>query len=86
MLSSCLQVSCGDRDCDGRPCKPNPTTLHPYDFICPEENGYFADPANCMKYYHCSGWVPQRNSCPTGERDMRARLVDQWLRVGKYIC
>merc|ERR1712165_678761 len=42
-------VTCGDRDCDGRDCHDN----HIVDFDCPSASGYFPDPKNCMKYYHC---------------------------------
>lgn len=56
-------VYCGDRDCDGLPCKEPPTTNHPWAFICPED-GYFADPLNCIKYYVCSGGIAEPVTCP----------------------
>jgi len=53
-------VDCGKRDCDGRPCKdPEP----PFEFTCPEPNGLFPDPKNCMKYYNCYEKVPEHLSC-----------------------
>lgn len=52
-------VTCGERDCDGRDCHDN----HHEDFDCPEENGYFADPENCIKYYHCYHNDAERLTC-----------------------
>jgi len=33
------------------------------DFTCPEENGFFGDPKNCMKYYECIRGVPNHHTC-----------------------
>ena len=54
------QVDCGNRDCDGRDCKD---PVDPSDFKCPQESGYFSDPKNCMKYYHCYENIPERMNC-----------------------
>ena len=64
-------------DCGSRPiCDKNDenciepddkTTPTPPDFECPEPSGYFADPTNCIKYYHCyEGLVEERFTCPKG--------------------
>merc|ERR1719264_866935 len=35
------------------------------DFDCPSPSGYFADPKNCIKYYHCfEGNVEEHITCP----------------------
>ncbi|TRY73017.1 hypothetical protein TCAL_13049 [Tigriopus californicus] len=66
-------VICGDRDCDGLPCKEPPVTEHPSDFTCPLLDGYFPDPLNCIKYYHCMGGFPNHITCPvssiTGQQE-----------------
>jgi len=69
-------VSCGDRDCDGRPCKPNPP---PINFTCPADNGLFPDDHNCIKYYQCYEGVPEEKICQV--KDNKQLLYDpdhQW--------
>lgn len=39
------------------------TTIDPDAFKCPEENGWYADPDNCIKYYRCEGFVAITNTC-----------------------
>ena len=66
------KVECGDRpvcdkndeNCDeGTTSKPDPTGTP--DFVCPEHSGYFADPKNCIKYYHCYNDVVEEHiTCP----------------------
>ena len=64
-------------DCGDRPiCDENdencdevttaiPTPTAGPDFECPEPSGYFADPKNCIKYYHCFDGVPEEHvTCP----------------------
>ena len=60
-------MNCGDRDCDNRPCATPAPTEHPYVFICPAPNGYFADPDNCRKFYICQDNFPVSNLCDTSE-------------------
>ena len=71
------KVDCGDRPiCDENDenCEePAPTgsTITPPtgnpDFDCPSPSGYFADPKNCIKYYHCfEGNVEEHITCPNG--------------------
>jgi len=65
------KVDCGDRPiCDENDENCNtqttiiPTTTKP-DFDCPEISGYYADPKNCIKYYHCyEGAVQEHITCP----------------------
>jgi len=43
----------------------DPTAPTKAPFVCPEPSGYFADPKNCIKYYHCfNGVVEQHETCP----------------------
>ena len=63
------KVTCGDRDCDGRPCQDEQTTPEPGDFTCPSKSGYFADPANCVNFYICDEWRPQSMNCPVGKKN-----------------
>merc|ERR1712110_1264304 len=66
------KVECGDRpvcdkndeNCDeGTTSKPDPTGTP--DFVCPEHSGYFADPKNCIKYYHYYNDVVEEHiTCP----------------------
>ena len=78
-----VQCDHADRvDCEDRPiCDENdenciepastvstvtPPTGKP-DFDCPSPSGYFADPKNCIKYYHCfEGNVEEHITCPNG--------------------
>ena len=55
------QVCCGERDCDGKNCKPD-SECQPIDFDCPHD-GDFEDPALCSTYYKCSGGVATRMCC-----------------------
>ena len=79
-----VQCDYPDRvDCEDRPiCDENdenciepastvstitPPTGNP-DFDCPSPSGYFADPKNCIKYYHCfEGNVEEHITCPNGK-------------------
>ena len=79
-----VQCDYPDRvDCEDRPiCDENdenciepastvstitPPTGNP-DFDCPSPSGYFADPNNCIKYYHCfEGNVEEHITCPNGK-------------------
>ena len=69
------RVDCGDRPiCDEKdencnePSTPSTKSTPPMpDFECPQPNGYFADPTNCIKYYHCyENVVEERITCPKG--------------------
>jgi len=46
-------------DCNSGP-GPDP---QPDDFTCPERDGVFEDPKNCIYYYRCSNNYPTRNLC-----------------------
>merc|ERR1712179_180565 len=64
------KVNCGDRPiCDEKDENCNEaTTKKPDDFECPAESGYFADPKNCIKYYHCFNGIPEEHKiCPHDE-------------------
>jgi len=62
------KVDCGDRpicdendeNCNAAP-TTDPTAPTKAPFVCPEPSGYFADPNNCMKYYHCYDGVPEEH-------------------------
>ena len=72
------KVDCGDRpicdendeNCDEAPTTvTDPTAPTKAPFECPEPSGYFADPNNCMKYYHCyEGAVEEHLNCPLDTR------------------
>ena len=39
------------------------------DFCNGKDNGYYADPNNCIKYYHCFNGVTEEHiTCPEGKR------------------
>jgi len=64
-------VNCGDRpicDLNDQNCHYQTTTTEaPNGFHCPGD-GYFADPNNCLKYYHCYGGViEEHKACPNGK-------------------
>jgi len=71
------QVTCGTRDCDGRPCKPNPP---PTNFTCPTDTGLFPDDDNCMKYFQCYEGTAEQKNCDM--RDGKQLLYD----VGNKWC
>ena len=67
------KVNCGDRpicdendeNCDQAPTTAIPDPTDKPDFECPEPSGYFPDPKNCIKYYHCfDGAVEEHLTCP----------------------
>ena len=64
------KVDCGQRpicDKNDENCvyPDSSTTKKPDDFDCPADAGYFADPKNCIKYYHCyNGIVEEHLTCP----------------------
>lgn len=31
------------------------------DFVCPEENGNFADPCQCRRFYICASGIPTKS-------------------------
>ena len=81
-------VDCGDRPiCDENDenCvdpEDKTTTVKP-DFDCPEEAGYFPDPKNCIKYYHCWDGLPQEHiTCPIGNY---VSLFQQTLSLQYYM-
>jgi len=54
-------VCCGERDCDNRDCNDE---CDPSDgFDCPEANGFFADPKNCIKYWQCNNDIAVSHTC-----------------------
>jgi len=64
-------VSCGERpicDTQGENCHDQEGgggDDDDIDFDCPEDNGWFADPDNCIKYYHCFNGNPEQHlTCP----------------------
>merc|ERR1712004_282803 len=59
-------VCCGDRDCDGKHCKPD-EECEPVDFDCPAD-GDFEDPHLCSTYYKCSGGIATRMCCQQGNQ------------------
>ena len=61
-----LKVCCGERDCDGRSCNDD-CGVEPGDFECPQPNGFFEDPKNCMKYWQCNADIAQHHSCEKSE-------------------
>jgi len=70
-------VDCGDRpicDANGENCHfQATTTMAPDAFKCPGD-GYFGDPKNCIKYYHCyNGAVEEHVTC---QKD----------NYGRYMC
>ena len=58
-------VCCGERDCDGKNCKPA-EECEPVDFDCPAD-GDFEDPHLCSTYYKCSGGVATKMCCNQGK-------------------
>ena len=69
------RVDCGNRPiCDENdenciyPSTVVPKTTTPIpDFDCPTPDGYFPDPKNCIKYFHCyENVVEQHITCPIG--------------------
>lgn len=36
------------------------------EFVCPEDNGNFADPCQCRRFYICASGIPTKSLCPTG--------------------
>ena len=56
------KVYCGERNCDGRPCKQNPDPV--CDFDC-KYDGFFAYPENCAKYVICRNGKPNCHMCRT---------------------
>ena len=67
------RVNCGDRpicdkndeNCDD---PDDRTTPKPDDYECPADSGYFPDPKNCIKYYHCFNGIPEEHLvCPNGK-------------------
>ena len=54
------KVYCGERNCDGRPCKENPDPV--CDFDC-KYDGFFAYPENCAKYVICQNGKPNCHMC-----------------------
>merc|ERR1711981_8518 len=57
------KVHCGDRDCDGRPCNDDNNDDIDFDCEAAGGDGYYADPANCIKYIHCSAGVAESLIC-----------------------
>ena len=47
------------------------------DDICNgKDNGYYADPNNCIKYYHCFNGVTEEHiTCPEGTRSCNLLLL-----------
>ena len=66
------RVDCGNRPiCDENDENCNDpdekTTTPKPDFECPAASGYFPDPKNCIKYFHCfEGSVEEHLTCPVG--------------------
>ena len=69
------RVDCGERPiCDKNdqnciyPSTVAPKTTTPIPpFECPTPNGYFPDPKNCIKYFHCfENVVEEHITCPKG--------------------
>ncbi|CAG8815244.1 44264_t:CDS:1, partial [Gigaspora margarita] len=47
-------------------------------FMCPEENGLFANPDDCRTYYHCSNDNPYLINCPDDLQWSSARSRCDW--------
>ena len=47
------------------------------DFTCPVSDGWFEDPANCIKYYRCDSYVADRRTCEKSELDGDCRDLNQ---------
>ena len=58
------KVYCGERNCDGRPCKETPDPI--CDFDC-KYDGFFAYPGNCAKYVICQDGKPNCHLCRKGK-------------------
>ena len=75
------KVDCGDRpicDRNDENCDEPAVSTTPKDddFECPEEAGYFGDPKNCIKYYHCyNGIVEEHITCPKDEGENYALAI-----------
>jgi len=66
-------VDCGTRPCGDLPCAdPAPP---PDDFECPEEEGFYPDPDNCVKHFRCFEGVATEIACKPGT-DGRQELYD----------
>jgi len=74
MCEPAEDVDCGDRDCDGQPCLVE-------DFVCPEPEGLFQDPENCIKYQECTDSSPMRKTC-----EMDSDGVQMWFDVATSQC
>ena len=51
-------------------------------FKCPSPSGYFADPNNCIKYYHCfNGVVEEHKTCPVDPGKVSISILS--VQLGK---
>ena len=87
------KVDCGDRpicdendeNCNAAP-TTDPTAPTKAPFVCPEPSGYFADPNNCMKYYHCYDGVPEEHKiCPLDEGKSHLFMCDITIDITIYL-
>ena len=53
------------------------------DFTCPVSDGWFEDPANCIKYYRCDSYVADRRTCEKSElpTNVTLRKFNQWESI-----
>ena len=53
------------------------------DDICNgKDNGYYADPNNCIKYYHCFNGVTEEHiTCPEGTRFLQFAAFDSHIYI-----
>ncbi len=66
------KVDCGERpvcDQNDQNCftPTAPPTVPPSDFNCPQPDGYFPDPENCIYFYQCVGDMAYRQLCQERE-------------------
>jgi len=62
-----LKVSCGDRDCQGRPCSTAPPDEILEDFECGEKR-YYPYEDNCIKYIECVDDAAYVKTCPVDRK------------------
>ena len=62
------KVYCGDRDCDGRPCKDDPPVPCNFDCEANGGDGFYPYKDNCIKYVECSNGQAICRTCRKGTR------------------
>ena len=52
--------------------------------MCPTDEGYYADPLNCMKFYICSEWKAQTMNCPVGKLQVWGSNLFEEIYIGMH--